>query len=163
MLKGGSTCITRHERPRPAGPNRCQGTSIKVWVSAFINPGHATRKGTSFDGPQVNRGPPFSWDQITIYYLTTLLPHYHQYDATEQHKLPPSARLYSKSSRGVSRVLVQHVDCDLGLRTTNAGPFVYPSESHATGYPNATCPPQNQSCACSLSTCFSKSALSQTA
>ena len=97
------------------------------------------------------------------YHLTTLLPHYHQYDATEQHKLPPSARLYSKSSRGVSRVLVQHAHCGLGLCTTNAGPILYPSESRVTGYPSATCPPQNQSCACSLSTCFSKSAPSRAA
>ena len=50
-------------RPRAAGPNRCQGTSIKVWVSAFIKSGRCNQKGTSFDGPQLNPGPPFSWEQ----------------------------------------------------------------------------------------------------
>jgi hypothetical protein len=138
-----------HVRPRAAEPHRCQGTSIKVRVSAFINPGHATRKGTSFDGPQVNRGPPFSWDQITIYVLLTRARAALQHHAASSTKLPPSARLYSKSARGVSRVLVQHVHCDLGLCTTNAGPILYPSESRVTGYPSATCPPQKQKLACS--------------
>jgi hypothetical protein len=50
----------------------------------------------------VNRGPPpFSWDQIHIYVLLTRARPALQYLATEQHNNSPSARLYSKSSRGV--------------------------------------------------------------
>ena len=63
MLEGGIYVYYEACRPRAAGPNRCQGTSIKVRVSAFIKSGRCNQKGTSFDGPQVNRGPPFSWEQ----------------------------------------------------------------------------------------------------
>ena len=45
MLEGGIYVYYEDVRPRATGPNRCQGTSIKVRVSSFIKSGRCNQKG----------------------------------------------------------------------------------------------------------------------
>ena len=86
--------------PRATGRNRWQGTSVKVQVSGFVNSGWCNQKGDLIEGPELNRPPPSSFVQKTIY-LTTLLPHYHQYHIKRHYSLPQTRN--PTPSRSVGR------------------------------------------------------------